>query len=191
MAGIGRVSNAAWLAIAAGVLGVQALVLLALGQPLICACGTIKFWHGVVTSSENSQHLTDWYTFSHIIHGVLFYVVLTLLFPKSPLGLRFVIAVGIEVAWEIVENTPQVINRYRRSALAQGYNGDSIVNSLTDTLAMVVGFVLARILPIPATIAVVLVLELGTLYAIRDNLTLNVVQLIRPSAALSEWQSRR
>src|SRR3954464_6554156 len=99
--------------IAVGLLLVQAIVLYLFHQPIICTCGYIKLWEGSVASSGNSQHLTDWYTFSHIIHGFLFYLLLWYFFPKMPLLQRLLMAVGIEVAWEITENTPMVIQHYR------------------------------------------------------------------------------
>jgi len=128
-----------YLALAFGLIAVQALVLYIFGQPPICTCGYVKFWEGVVLSSGNSQHLTDWYTFSHVIHGLLFYFGLWYFFPRTSVWMRLFFAVGIEAAWEIVENTPMVINHYREQALAQGYTGDSIINSVSDTVAMVFG----------------------------------------------------
>jgi hypothetical protein len=175
----------------AALLAIQAGTLLVMGQPPICACGTVKLWHGAVDSAENSQHLTDWYTFSHIIHGVLFYLLLWLIMPRWPVVVRLAVAVGLEAGWEIFENTPFVIGRYRQSALAQGYSGDSVVNSVSDTLAMITGFVLDSALPRPATIALAVALELFPGVAIRDNLTLNIIQLVHPSDAFSRWQSRR
>jgi hypothetical protein len=143
----------------------------------------------VVASPENSQQLTDWYTFSHVIHGVLFYLALWLVFPKMPIGWRLLIALGVEASWEIIENTPMVINHYRTQALAQGYMGDSIINSLSDSLAAILGFVLARKLPIPIVVTLALGLELFTLYMIRDSLALNVIQILHPFPAIWQWQS--
>ena len=173
---------------AALLLAVQALVLYLFGQPAICECGYVKLWEGVVLSSGNSQHISDWYTFSHIIHGFVFYLGLWYFFPHMSLGKRFLFAVGIEIAWEIIENTPMVINHYREQALAQGYTGDSILNSVSDTIAMVFGFVLAWRLPVWMIIALGLALEFFVGYMIRDNLTLNVLNLIHQFPAIAAWQ---
>lgn len=138
--------------IGAALLLLQAAALIAMGHPAICPCGTIRLWVGNVASRETSQQLTDWYTSSHVIHGFLFYLLLRLVAPRASIGLRLVLAIGLEAGWEIIENTPWVIEHYRRLALAHGYVGDSVLNSLADTLAAVVGFALARILPVWATI---------------------------------------
>src|SRR3989338_3453057 len=124
-------------------LALQAGALYLMGQPPFCECGSISLWSGVVLSAENSQQISDWYTFSHIIHGLLFYLGLWFFFPRMPMLWRFALAVGIEVSWEIFENTPMVIEHYRQQALAQGYIGDSILNSISDTIAMILGFLLA------------------------------------------------
>lgn len=167
----------------------QVLALAALGQPSWCECGYVKLWHGVVLSPENSQHLTDWYTFSHVIHGAAFYLLLWLLAPGLPFPMRLAIAFGLEASWEVFENTPFVIDRYRQSALAQGYIGDSVINSVIDTFAAGVGFLLARALPILATLGLLISLELFVGAMIRDNLILNIVQLIYPNDFVSRWQS--
>lgn len=170
-------------------IALQAVVLYILGQPAICECGYVKVWEGVVLSSGNSQHLTDWYTSSHIIHGFLFYLGLWYFFPRMSFGRRLLWALGIEVAWEIIENTPVVIQHYREQALAQGYTGDSILNSVLDTLAMVLGFIMAWRMPVWSVVAVGVGLELFVLYSIRDNLALNVLNLVHQFPAISVWQA--
>ena len=180
-----------WALIGACIVALQAAILLAMGQPPICACGTIKVWHGIVLSDENSQQLTDWYTFSHVIHGFGFYLLLWLIAPRTPVGLRLVLAIGLEAGWEILENSPIIIDRYRQQALAQGYIGDSVINSVSDTLAMTFGFVLARILPVWVTVALTVAMELFVGFMIRDNLMLNIIQLIYPSETISNWQARK
>ena len=170
-------------------LALQASVLFLFGQPPICTCGYVKLWEGVVRSSGNSQHLTDWYTFSHIIHGFIFYGILYLLFPKMSVWNRLAIATGIEVAWEITENTPWLIDHYRQQALALGYTGDSIINSLSDSGAVIIGFLLAWYLPRWATVVVALSLEVWIGYSIRDNFTLNVINLIHQFDFIKNWQA--
>ena len=169
-------------------------VLFAMDRPPICECGTVKLWHGVVQSSENSQHLTDWYAPSHFTHGLIMYVFAWLLWRKwkllggRPARWALPIAVVIEAAWEIMENTPMVIDRYRAVTVSFGYSGDSIINSAADIGWMVAGFLLATRLPAWASVVIAAAFELLTLWMIRDNLTLNVVMLFWPVEAIRQWQ---
>ena len=167
----------------------HAAILWYMGQPLMYEGGYIKLWHGVVVSPENSQHLTDWYTLSHVIHGILFYAALAFLFPRWPVGIRLLVALGVEISWELFENTDMIINRYREQALAQGYFGDSIVNSVGDVAAIIIGFFAAWRLPAWAAVALIIALELIALYIIRDSLTLNIIQLIHPVEQIGNWQA--
>jgi Protein of unknown function (DUF2585) len=176
-----------WLALA--IVAVAALGLLAMGRPPICTCGTVKLWVGTVTGPDNSQHIADWYTPSHIVHGFLFYALGWAVLRKNPPGDRLIGAVLIESAWELLENSPWIIERYRHETMALGYTGDSVLNSVCDIGWMVVGFALARRLPVRATIALALGLELLCLVVIRDNLTLNVLMLVAPNDAIRAWQA--
>ena len=162
---------------------------LAMGRNAICTCGVVDLWVGTRDSPRTSQMLADWYSLSHIVHGLLFYAALWLAARRMPVQWRFLIALLIEAAWEVAENTPMVIDRYRATTAAIGYTGDSIVNSLSDVLMMALGFLIARKLPVRTTILLLILLELVPLYVIRDNLTLNVLALISPNHAIRAWQA--
>ncbi|HEX4799927.1 MAG TPA: DUF2585 family protein [Sphingomicrobium sp.] len=176
--------------IALAIVAAAAAIELAIGRHPICTCGTVELWVGARDSPKTSQMLLDWYSPSHIVHGLLFYALLWLLARRWPVATRFLVALFIEAAWEVIENTPFVIDRYRETTAALGYSGDSVVNSVSDILMMCVGFWVARKLPVWASILLLVVLELVPLFVIRDNLTLNIINLIAPSAALQAWQSR-
>lgn len=186
---IASVPHVAWLLALPIVLALQATILLMMGRNPVCTCGTIKLWHGVIYSPENSQHIFDWYSFTHVLHGLWLYLLTWLLWRRAPLGARFALALVLEGGWEILENTNFVIDRYRASAVASDYYGDSIVNSLSDTITMSVGFVLARLLPVPASVATAVAIELALGYLIRDNLFFNILMLIYPFDGIKAWQT--
>jgi hypothetical protein len=174
---------------AVAVVALAAAALRGLGRVAICKCGYVKLWHGVVFSSENSQHLTDWYTFSHVLHGFAFYALLWLVARRSSVGWRFVMATALEAAWEVFENTDFIINRYRAVTISLDYFGDSVINSVSDIAAMMIGFVVAWRAPWWLTAAAALALELFLLYFIRDSLTLNILMLLHPIDGIRQWQS--
>ena len=183
----------AWIAVA--IMSVATLViLLAMDRPPICECGWVELWHGSINSSGNSQHLSDWYTPSHIIHGMLFYGLAWLLFVKWGVGgetatrWSFPLAIALEAAWEIVENTPLIIDRYRSVTVNYGYSGDSVINSMADLGWMSLGFYLAYKLPVRVTVALAITAELLTGWVVRDNLTLNVIMLVYPLDFIRDWQ---
>ncbi len=170
-----------------------AAMLLAMGRLPMCACGTIKLWHGAANDAETSQHVFDWYTPSHVIHGFIFFGLFALARRASglalPLGLGLMLAVAVEGAWEVAENSPAVIDRYRTTTIALGYTGDSVVNSMADMASMIAGFFLAWRLPVTVSVALVVAAELFVGWLIRDNLTLNVIMLLWPMDWIRAWQS--
>ncbi|MGA9441981.1 MAG: DUF2585 domain-containing protein [Methyloceanibacter sp.] len=179
------------LAIAVGLILATALVLYGMGHPLICKCGYVKLWQFQVVSSENYQQILDWYTPSHIIHGFLLYVLLWLLAPRASFGARLILAILLEAGWEIAENTDYVIDRYREATVTLDYYGDSVLNSVSDILFMVVGFVLAARLPVWLTVVIAVAFEVFTGLMIRDGLALNVLMLLWPSEKVLQWQNSR
>jgi hypothetical protein len=176
--------------ISLAILAIAAAALLAMGRNPICTCGAVDLWVGQRDSAETSQMLADWYSLSHIVHGLLFYAGLWLVARRLLPEWRFVIALIIESAWEVTENTPFIIDRYRETTAALGYTGDSVINSLSDILMMAAGFLIARKLPVWASVALLIALEVVPLFAIRDNLTLNVWNLLAPNPAVAAWQAR-
>ena len=170
-------------------------LLFAMDRPPICTCGYVELWHGTVQSNGNSQHVTDWYSPSHFTHGLIMYFVAWLLWRKwglfggKPARWALPIAVLVEAAWEVTENTPMVIDRYRAVTVSWGYSGDSIVNSASDIGWMVIGFLLASRIPAWVSVVLAIALELLTLALIRDNLTLNVLMLVWPIDGIAAWQA--
>jgi hypothetical protein len=171
------------------IFAVAAAALFVMGRQPICTCGSIELWVSGRDSPKTSQMLADWYSLSHVVHGLLFYAALWLVARRWPVEWRFVVALAIEAAWEVTENTPFVIDRYRETTAALGYTGDSIINSLSDIAMMCVGFLLARKLPVWAAVMLLVVLEVLPLFVIRDNLTLNIWNLLAPNPAVAAWQA--
>jgi hypothetical protein len=168
-----------------------AAIELAMGRHPICTCGVVDLWVGARDSPRTSQMLADWYSLSHIVHGLLFYALLWLIVRRWPVSWRLIAAVAAEAGWEVIENTPLVIDRYRETTAALGYSGDSILNSVSDMLMMCAGFVLARKLPVWGSVLLLLLLELIPLFVIRDNLALNIWNLLAPNPAVAAWQAGR
>lgn len=172
------------------VIAAAAAIELSMGRHPICTCGAIELWVNARDSPKTSQMLADWYSLSHIVHGLLFYALLWLVMRRSPIARRFLAALLIEVSWEVIENTPFVIDRYRETATALGYSGDSVLNSVSDMLMMCIGFFAARRLPVWGSLLLLIALELVPLFVIRDNLTLNIWNLVAPNPAIQAWQAR-
>jgi hypothetical protein len=160
------------------------------GRRWWCACGQPNLWSGDIHSEHNSQHLLDPYSFTHILHGVVWYAVLSRITPRLALVWRFSLAVALAAAWEMMENTDFVIERYRNATASLGYRGDSIANSLGDMLSCAVGFLLARRLGPWGSLALFVAVELMLLLWIRDSLLLEIVMLFHPFRAVREWQMR-
>jgi len=178
-----------WLLACAAVLVLQIVIEYWAGRAPICTCGYIKLFEPVANGPGNSQHLADWYTPSHIIHGFLFYGLAHLTLRRKPLAAKLLLALVIESGWEILENSPVIIDRYRTATISLDYYGDSILNSAMDTVFMVLGFLFAWRAPVAATVAIAIFFEIFTGWLIRDNLTLNVLMLVYPLEAVKAWQS--
>lgn len=181
-------SRRVWL-LAFLILATAAAILLAMGRNPICTCGTIDLWVGGRDSPNTSQMLLDWYSLSHIVHGLLFYLILWLALRRWPVERRFLLALLVEASWEVAENTPWIIDRYRATTAALGYTGDSVINSVSDILMMALGFLAARKLPARLSVMLAIALELIPLFVIRDDLTLNVWTLLAPNRAVQQWQA--
>lgn len=150
--------------------------------------GRFGFWETSIWSSENSQRVADPYSFSHIVHGISFYALLWLVARKLPVEKRLLIALALEVSWELLENSPIIINRYREATVSLGYCGDSVLNSVSDSVMMTAGFLLASKVKPAISLAAVAVMEIGCALWVRDNLTLNIIMLIHPVNAIKHWQ---
>lgn len=174
--------------ISLGIIFVSVFILNFYGRNWWCDCGYVKFWDGTLNGPNDAQHFSDYYTFSHIIHGLAFFGILWLVARRLPLGLRFVFAVMIEEAWELFENSNFMIQRYRDITIANAYQGDSILNSTSDVLFMSLGFFLAWKLPLWASIILIIAMEVVVGFLIRDNLTLNILMLLYPVQVIKKWQ---
>jgi hypothetical protein len=185
--------TALWTVAALAVASAFGLVLIAMGRDLICPCGTVELWHGAANDSGTSQHVSDWYAPSHVIHGFLFYWAAHLVgrMRGKPLGfgLALTLAVAVEGGWELLENSPVIIERYRETTASDLYAGDSVLNSMADIAFMALGFAIARIAPVPLVVAAAIGMELLALAVIRDNLTLNVLMILWPLEAVRDWQT--
>jgi len=175
------------LALIGAAMALAAITLLAMGRPALGPLG-FGFWTWDIWSAANSQVLVDPYSFSHIIHGFLFFALLGWIAPRLSLERRLLIAVLLEASWEILENSPIIINRYRQATIALGYEGDSVMNSMSDIVMMGLGFLAANRLRVWQSVGAVVAMELGCLILFRDNLTLNVVMLVYPLEAIKAWQ---
>lgn len=164
------------------------VTLWAWGQPLICTCGDIKLWVPTIFDSGNSQHIADWYTLSHILHGVLIALLGRLVFPRFGFNAAFLVAIVTGVGWEVIEHTDWVLDAFRATTINAGYHGDSALNAVSDYIFMMAGFFAAYAVRIPLVLLGVLVLELTAGILGRDNLTLSTIQLIAPIDAIDTWQ---
>lgn len=184
---------ALWAGVSVAIMAGFAAILLAMGRDAICPCGFVELWHGGANDSGTSQHVADWYTPSHIIHGFIFYCAAWAIgrWRGAPLGLgpALALAILVEGGWELLENSPVIIARYRETTASDLYAGDSVLNSMADISAMVVGFLIARVAPVWSVVAAAIGMELLTLWLIRDNLTLNVLMILWPLDAVKDWQT--
>lgn len=158
----------------------------AFGRVLSCQCGELRLWISDVWSEHNSQHLFDPYSFSHLLHGVIFFWLLALCGLRRELAL--VIGSLLEGIWEVLENSPLIIDRYRAVTMAQGYVGDSIVNSMGDLLSCLAGMELARRIGFRWSIALFVATEVTMLVLVRDCLLFNIIMLIYPLDWIRDWQ---
>ena len=176
--------------VAAGVIVLLMVVLLkAQGRLFLCACGYVEVWTSDTCSANNSQHLLDPYSFTHILHGVLFFWLIALAFRRMAPGRQLLLALLLEAAWEVFENSSFVIDRYRTATAALGYQGDTVVNSIGDLVCAMAGFLVARHLGVYRSIMLFLFVELILILWIRDSLLLQIMMLVRPVEAIKLWQA--
>jgi hypothetical protein len=171
------------------VLALTAAIEWRMGRSPLGPDGRFGWWDGDIWSRENSQRVADAYSFSHVVHGILFFAALWLFARRIPVRYRFILALLVEAGWEVLENSPLVIDRYRAATISVGYLGDSILNSCCDVVMMAVGFLFAHRMRVRASVAAVLVMEIGCLLWVRDNLTLNLIMLIHPIDTIRAWQA--
>jgi uncharacterized protein DUF2585 len=167
---------------------VAALLMRLEGRFWICACGSVRFWISDTCSSDNSQHFLDPYAFTHVLHGFTFYWLVASVVPRLRSNWQLLLAIALEAAWEVFENTNFVIERYRSVTAALGYTGDTVVNSLGDILCCLVGFLIAQRLGFRRAVLAFLALELVLILWIRDSLLLEIVMLMIPIDAIKAWQ---
>jgi hypothetical protein len=179
---------AATAAAGAAMVAATAVALRLMGRLYTCACGTVRIWYGPKTGQETSQQFADWYSLSHVNHGFIFYGLFWLFLRRVPLQAKLLLAIAIECGWELFENSSFIIDRYRATTVSFDYYGDSILNSVGDIAAMVLGFIIAARLPPWLTIALAVGFEVLAAYMIRDNLTLNVIMLLWPLDQILQWQ---
>ena len=185
-----RESRKLWPWLTAAVIVAGAVFLLrGQGRLWFCACGYLLPWSSDAWSADNSQHLLDPYSFTHVLHGFIFWWLLAWALPRVGVAWRLCLAVALEAAWEVIENTNFVIDRYREATQALGYHGDTVVNSLGDILMCALGFLLARRIGWRRTLALFVLTEAVLLFWIRDSLLLNVLMLLYPIEGIKAWQA--
>lgn len=172
----------------AGIVVTVAVVEFLMGRLPLGPDGHFGWLETDIWSQEQSQRVLDPYSASHLLHGFIFYWFLKLVAPRASVGARLVAAVGLEAGWEILENSPIIIDRYRAVTIAQGYVGDSVLNSVSDVAMAAIGFLLAWRFPVKASVAVIVATEILMVIFYRDNLTLNIVMLAVPIEAIRQWQ---
>lgn len=165
------------------------VLLRAQGRLFICACGEVQIWTSDTCSSNNSQHLLDPYSFTHVLHGVMFFWLITLLFRRMARGRQVLLALLLEAVWEVIENSSFIIDRYRTATAALGYQGDTVVNSIGDLLCALVGYLIARKLGVRRSLILFLLVELILILWIHDSLLLQILMLLRPIEAIKLWQA--